>query len=457
MIRNRNQIVALMLSITVAIGMLFPSVVGAQGATRFMLVPESGAVVVGSEFDVTVQIDAGENPVNSASVHLDFDPAVVEVVSLTPGDALPTALERLYDNEAGTIDYTAGVLGDSFTGIADFVTIRFMAKATGDAGLVFVDDADRDAMILAGAGEEVLGAMDIVTVTVVDGKADIVMSPETAALEVGEQVNVEVSINAAISVIRGDINLTFDPTILQVVSATPDTSGFNIGAAATFDNTAGTIGYDGGSIFAPSGLFPILDITFLAVGEGDGQLAVVDNSEIIGDGVNVLDQTYPTLITVGTVDNLPPVVTLEPLDGDVDITLIATDPYVEPGFSALDNFDGEIPAEEIAVDSNVDVNTPGAYTITYTATDTAGNEGTATRNVTVVNPPSAVQMAAQLGVGATPGTLGEGDTFTVDVMVQTAERVTDAAGYLSFDPAVLNVVTVTPGTILPTQTVPASF
>ena len=51
--------------------------------------------------------------------------------------------------------------------------------------------------------------------------------------------------------------------------------------------------------------------------------------------------------------------------------------YVDAGASA----DG---GETVTVDSStVDTSMAGTYTVTYTASDAAGNEGTATRSVTV--------------------------------------------------------------------------
>ncbi|GAA4511309.1 immunoglobulin-like domain-containing protein [Brevibacterium yomogidense] len=49
---------------------------------------------------------------------------------------------------------------------------------------------------------------------------------------------------------------------------------------------------------------------------------------------------------------------------------------------------GELTDEGITVDGTVDTDTAGTYDLTYRATDTAGNEGTATRTITVAEAPS---------------------------------------------------------------------
>jgi len=73
------------------------------------------------------------------------------------------------------------------------------------------------------------------------------------------------------------------------------------------------------------------------------------------------------------------------------ISLIGSDPmtvalngtYVEPGVTVNDSKDGVIAPEHITTTGTVDTATAGTYTITYTATDAAGNIGTKTRTVIV--------------------------------------------------------------------------
>lgn len=57
--------------------------------------------------------------------------------------------------------------------------------------------------------------------------------------------------------------------------------------------------------------------------------------------------------------------------------------YVELGAMAQDVCEGTLPASAISWDSPVDTSVPGTYTVTYTATDSAGNVSTGTRTVLV--------------------------------------------------------------------------
>ncbi|MBK8362305.1 MAG: DUF5011 domain-containing protein [Bacteroidetes bacterium] len=80
-------------------------------------------------------------------------------------------------------------------------------------------------------------------------------------------------------------------------------------------------------------------------------------------------------------DTTAPVVTL---NGDASVTLsLNSAAYTDPGATANDEEDGVVTATSDASSTNPNVNQIGTYTITYTATDAAGNVGTAVRTVRV--------------------------------------------------------------------------
>jgi hydrogenase-4 membrane subunit HyfE len=85
--------------------------------------------------------------------------------------------------------------------------------------------------------------------------------------------------------------------------------------------------------------------------------------------------TVTSTRTVTVVDTTPPVLTLA---GDNPYEVIGRTTYVDPGATA----DG---GETVTVNtSGVNMNAPGDYTVTYSATDAYGNIGTASRTVTVL-------------------------------------------------------------------------
>ena len=84
---------------------------------------------------------------------------------------------------------------------------------------------------------------------------------------------------------------------------------------------------------------------------------------------------------VAAADNTPPDITLI---GDDPYTIQAGTAYRDPGYSCADDTDDDKDLLLRLDDSELDVNAPGDYTITYTCTDSSGNIGTATRTVIVV-------------------------------------------------------------------------
>ena len=76
-------------------------------------------------------------------------------------------------------------------------------------------------------------------------------------------------------------------------------------------------------------------------------------------------------------DTTPPTITLS---GDAEMRVEQGTEFTDPGASANDDTDGEV---TVSVSGTVDTATAGIYTLTYTATDAAGNEASAERVVTV--------------------------------------------------------------------------
>mgnify|MGYP003340744852 FL=1 len=94
---------------------------------------------------------------------------------------------------------------------------------------------------------------------------------------------------------------------------------------------------------------------------------------------NVAIQKTRTIIVN---DNTAPVISLV---GDPVITVDEDTSFTDPGATATDNFDGNIDPANISVLSNLDINTPGNYIITYNTQDSAGNPAIPVERVIVVN------------------------------------------------------------------------
>jgi len=94
--------------------------------------------------------------------------------------------------------------------------------------------------------------------------------------------------------------------------------------------------------------------------------------------INVIDTTKPSI----------------ELNGKGEISLYVGATYNEENAKALDNYDGEI--TDITVNGNVDTSKVGEYTVTYSVSDSSGNEASIERKVKVIEKPVVTQKVAVL-------------------------------------------------------------
>ncbi|WP_415407793.1 DUF1566 domain-containing protein [Sulfurovum sp. CS9] len=134
------------------------------------------------------------------------------------------------------------------------------------------------------------------------------------------------------------------------------------------------------------------DYTPTSVGTDTLTLIVTDD-----DGATDTDS-----MTITAVDTTSPDITL---NGDNPMEVVRGSTFTDPGAIATDNVDGDVP---VSVSGTVDTSTVGTYTLTYSATDAAGNAATETRTVHVVDiiPPIITLN------GTNPMDIVEGSTFT---------------------------------------------
>ena len=99
------------------------------------------------------------------------------------------------------------------------------------------------------------------------------------------------------------------------------------------------------------------------------------------------------LLSAGTIwmtgckkdDTTPPTITLKGTD-PMSLSLQNAAAVTDPGATAEDDKDGDL-SSSVTSDwaTKVNVNLTGAYTVTYSVSDAAGNTGTLTRTVNVIN------------------------------------------------------------------------
>lgn len=81
-------------------------------------------------------------------------------------------------------------------------------------------------------------------------------------------------------------------------------------------------------------------------------------------------------------DSTSPVITL---NGSPTVNLTVGDSYTEAGATATDETDGSV---AVTVSGSVDTNTPGTYTLTYSAQDAVGNPATPVTRTVIVSAPA---------------------------------------------------------------------
>ena len=93
----------------------------------------------------------------------------------------------------------------------------------------------------------------------------------------------------------------------------------------------------------------------------------VGTYEITYSASDSLGNTSEAIRTVYVVDRTPPVITL---NGESSIEIEVFSSYTELNATASDEYDGNV---SVITSGTVNTNVVGTYTITYTATDSAGN------------------------------------------------------------------------------------
>ncbi|MBL8155271.1 MAG: hypothetical protein JNM70_13890 [Anaerolineae bacterium] len=201
--------------------------VGAQAAVQFALTPSAPALDVNATFTTTVQVQTNGQAVDGAEIHLDFDPAMLEVISVVPGAALGVAiLPPSFDNAVGSIDYAAGTFSPFPTATFDLLTITFRAKAAGTSAIrIPAADVPRKSDVTFAGSSYIaltapvdLGSVTIHSGTVVTPEPPIVTGPALAAQVVregaGETVSVQMNLIDAPSLYALQVHCAVNPAVL---------------------------------------------------------------------------------------------------------------------------------------------------------------------------------------------------------------------------------------------------
>ncbi len=315
--------------------------------------------------------DNVEAAVNLAQLlqSLDDDGVYDEVITIDP-DKLNAVIENL-DLTSGTFDTLANTMLSDYNSSLGLVSEEdaeaHMNDSIGDtvAPIVTLQGDEEVEVILdsiytdagATANDDVHGMMTPIMSGSVDtsvlGTYTIIYTATDAAGNTGSATRTIEVVNAP-DTTAPVVTLTGDAT----VHVDQDSAYTDAGATAD-DNMDGAITPELAS-----------DVDTSVPGTYTVTYTATDAAGNIG--------TAERTVIVDAVDKTAPIVTLT---GATTVNVEQDSAYTDEGATANDNMDGAITPE---MTSDVDTSVLGTYTVTYTATDTAGNIGTATRTVIVV-------------------------------------------------------------------------
>ena len=310
-------------------------------------------------------------------------------------------------------------------------------------------------------------------VITLSGDNPFTQNEDTIYTEVG--ANAQDNLDGEIEVvISGTLDSTVPGTYLLTYTAT-DAAGNAANLTRTInilDTTAPVISLNGDNPFTQNEDAPYTEAGATAQDNLDGELEVVISGALDATAPGIYTLSYTATDAAGNaasltriitvLDTTAPVITLE---GENPYTQNDDTAYIEPGYSAKDN-SGE--AISVIVSGAVTANTPGSYTLTYTASDSASNTSTVMRTINVadVTPPVITLLGeaninvpfntpyTDAGATATDNS-GEIINVTVTGAVNTAiiggyeltYTATDSATNTSTTIRTLNVVDITPPVI----------
>lgn len=142
---------------------LYPHVAFSADA-QLLIAPSTVSTIAGETFDVAIVADTGGINVQSAEATISFNPAVLEVVSVsTLGSPLTLfATKPEFSNESGTIEFS-GWAEETFSDPRPLITVTFRATASGTHVLKILSGA----LLSSGQATNILHALGTASVNVV--------------------------------------------------------------------------------------------------------------------------------------------------------------------------------------------------------------------------------------------------------------------------------------------------
>jgi hypothetical protein len=314
------------------------------------------SIAPGTALDVMSEPAPGAGP--SSAFAVDNTPPTVAIG--TPSVNL---------TRTGPVTFQVQYTGSSSVTLqATDVALNSTGTATADVAVSGDGLSTRTVTLSNIAGNGTLG-ISIASGTAVDGAGNLAFSAGPSATFTVDNTRPLVSIGSPAPQLTrsGPVAWTIEFGGADVVSLSP--AHLTLTRTGTADAVAAISGSGSGSRTVT---------LYNATGDGTIALSVAADSARDGAG-NAAAAVGPSAPAI--IDNTPPVLTMM---GEPMIEIEYTVPYADPGATAVDSVDGDI-TDRIVVANYVNTEIPGAYTVGYNVSDTAGNPAqTIVRTVQVV-------------------------------------------------------------------------
>ncbi len=353
------------------------------------LAPALATAELGQTVTIEIRIRSAQL-VDGVAAHVDFNPAILQVASIVPGSALPTVLQNQVDNLQGRLDFVAGALSAPFP-TSDFVlaTVVFTAtELTSGTPITFATANPRQSVVTYN-GNVILKHVENGTVIVRQGILVGRVTPpgRPAAPDISWRIPVTITKQRLPDGATVEIGATLDASGYFTLSGLSGAYQIGVRGHNTLRATMAV---------TLTGDVKTVDFGLLRGGDGNGDNAVtlVDFSLLVATfGICSGNTGYN-----GRID----------FNGDDCITLL--------DFSILRrNF---------------------------------GISGDSAPRSVAQQPTAAQKVHMSIGLPATPSQIN--DRFTAHLWVDAGSLAMDgAAAYLNFDPAIVQVVEIRAGSVLP--------
>jgi uncharacterized repeat protein (TIGR01451 family) len=200
-----------------------------------------------------VYIEPVQMLATGVQVFADFDPSRLEILSVVmPQSSLfDVELSSDFDNVVGTLNVSAGTLGQNVGSPFKMATISYRAKQiTGMTGVSLSGDSPRDT-VASIIGQPILTFRQAATISIRrPSVVDLRIQPESIDVDPGQVFELELIVEPNGETVTGvQAFLNFDPQTVTVLSVSPaKSSPLNLVLANSVDNLSGDVDFAVGSL-----------------------------------------------------------------------------------------------------------------------------------------------------------------------------------------------------------------